>query len=71
VAFSPDGATLAVCTDADIQLWNLSKKKLTASFVGHDTYMYSLAFSPDRKELVSGGLDKTVKLWDVSRILKP
>jgi WD40 repeat protein len=33
---------------------------------GHKDSVYSVAFTPDGKELVSGSLDKTLKLWDVS-----
>lgn len=30
--------------------------------------MYSVAFTPDARGLVSGSLDKTLKYWDVSRL---
>ena len=30
--------------------------------------MWHVAFTPDGRELVSGGLDKTLKYWDVSRL---
>jgi WD40 repeat protein len=33
---------------------------------GHDTWVFSLAFSPDGKTLVSGDKDGSVRLWDVA-----
>ncbi len=31
---------------------------------GHDGGIASIAFSPDEKRIVSGGRDRTLKLWD-------
>ena len=31
---------------------------------GHSNYVYSMAFSPNSKQVVSGSWDNTVRLWD-------
>ena len=39
------------------------------SLRGHRDGVYSVAFTPDARGLVSGSLDKTLKYWDVSRLV--
>ena len=34
------------------------------TLVGHSSSVYSVAFSPDGKLVVSGSADETVKIWN-------
>ena len=38
----------------------------TLTFKGHTLPVQSVAFSPDGKRIVSGSIDKTLKVWDAS-----
>ncbi len=67
-AFSPDSQQLAIATgwadaEALICLWSIADRHEVARFVGHQDNVYSLAFSRDGSFLVSGSLDKTVRIW--------
>ena len=35
---------------------------------GHSGYVMSVSFSPDGKRIVSGSLDNTLKVWDISSL---
>jgi len=36
------------------------------SFSAHAGFVYSIALSPDGKRVVSGGVDKVIKVWDIA-----
>ncbi len=67
-AFSHDGKMLACggSPQEGISLWEVSSKKLRQKFSGHIASLHSLAFSPDGKTLVSGSMDTTGLIWDVT-----
>jgi WD40 repeat protein len=66
IAFSPDGETLASCSeDQTIKLWDWSTGQCLKTLSGHQGWVKSIAFSPEGKQLASGSFDHTVRVWDV------
>src|SRR5205085_2872001 len=47
-----------------ILLWEADTGKDLRSFAGHKHNVHALAFAPDGRTLLSGGLDGTVRFWD-------
>ncbi|HXJ58289.1 MAG TPA: protein kinase, partial [Verrucomicrobiae bacterium] len=69
LAFSPDGQTLAYNENyyGEIALWDIpSRQTRERRLKGHRLYVPSLAFTPDGRILVSGSMDRTIRLWDVA-----
>ena len=64
--FSATGEYLAVGSkDGPVYVWNLNQPEHPIILTGHTDYIYTLAFSPDGKRLVTGSDDETARLWDI------
>jgi WD40 repeat protein len=69
VTFSRDGKTLAAArTNHVIDLWDVPTWRQRRILHAHQERVISLAFSPDRKILYSGGWDSTVRYWGVANL---
>jgi WD40 repeat protein len=66
LAFTPDGATLAVMTGWAPTLWDVAGQRERTRLHGHKALVYAMAMSPDGRALATGSLDGTVKLWDIA-----
>jgi len=73
VAFSPDGKWLAFGSstevfydgDTSIKLLEIASGKVLR-LIGHTESVNAIAFSPDSRQLASGGDDDTIRLWEVA-----
>jgi serine/threonine-protein kinase len=73
LAFSTNNDILAAGSgrlDGLIWLWNLAGAIPTPRFIlrGHASPVEALAFSSDGSMLVSGGCDRTVRIWDITEV---
>src|SRR5262249_8720388 len=64
VAHGPGGR------DRLVRLWDAATGEELVRLPGHADYVYSLAFSPDGKTLVSSSGDTTLRLWDTEPLRK-
>jgi len=66
VAWSPDETFVATGhDDATVRLWDAASGLEIRRFLGHQSYVLSVCFSPHGDRLASGSYDNTIRIWDV------
>ena len=63
--FTPDSQYIAVAMDSGVLIWNVHTSQMVEKLIT-DSWVYSVAFKPDGKGLISGSQDGTVRYWDIS-----
>jgi WD40 repeat protein len=71
LAYSSDGGTLAVgYFGGAIRLWREGSPE-PVLLPGHEVRVWSLAFTPDGRQLLSAGGDNDVRIWDLEEPTNP
>ncbi|XP_048484383.1 protein groucho isoform X7 [Plutella xylostella] len=66
LAISPDSKVcFSCCSDGNIAVWDLHNQTLVRQFQGHTDGASCIDISPDGNRLWTGGLDNTVRSWDL------
>lgn len=67
VVVSPDGNLLATGgNDNLLKIWNAADGTLVQDLVGHTNHVYSVAFHPQGRTILSGDLKGAVREWDIA-----
>ncbi|CAL8095624.1 unnamed protein product [Calicophoron daubneyi] len=66
LAVSPDGKLcFSCCSNGNIGVWDIHNRILVRQYQGHSEGASCVDIRPDGTRLWSGGLDKTVRCWDL------
>jgi WD40 repeat protein len=65
VAFSPDSRFVFASGDSYVRQWEIATGEVRR-FEGHTGLVPGMALSSDGRRLLTGGEDKTMRLWDVN-----
>jgi WD40 repeat protein len=67
--FSPDGRYVATNRTGSVQIWDTSTGTQLGSIEGSDLAANSLKWTPDGSQLILGGMDGIIKVFDVDGLL--
>jgi WD40 repeat protein len=62
-AYSPDGKYILTGGSAGAFLWDAATGKVVRMFLGHQSWVSSVAFSPGGTKVLTGSWDGTARLW--------
>jgi WD40 repeat protein len=67
IAISHDGLKFATGNfDHTVKIWDVATGNILKEFIGHKSYVRSVAFSPDDETLVSGSGRGIINIWKVN-----
>jgi WD40 repeat protein len=64
--YTPDGTGVLVVNSKRAFIIDLETGEQTVSFDGHDSEIFSVDFSADGANLITGSSDGTIRLWDLA-----
>jgi WD40 repeat protein len=64
VKFSSDGKKIITCGDKTIKIWDITTGQQARVLKGHNSYVRAIDISRDGKKIVSGGSDKSIRIWN-------
>ena len=47
-----------------VKKWDLESEKATATYTGHEGFIYSVSILPRNKGFVSSGEDRSLRIWE-------
>jgi WD40 repeat protein len=63
VAFSPNGQFLVAASGDAPTIWDLESQRPLVQLFGHSGGVAAVDFSPDGSSIVSGGVDRSIRIW--------
>ncbi|ETO28776.1 hypothetical protein RFI_08352, partial [Reticulomyxa filosa] len=61
------GYVAAAGTDCSVHLWNVRTQRHVKTYNGHNNTITTITFNPDSKKLISGSLDRSIRIWDTEK----